>query len=114
MQILNDVFSAFMSYFNALSNFGYKKNSDVNKLLIYSFIQEMLTEEMRYYITEEDYRKIEQALYCLYGSSCLLPYPKYISNANLFGVEENIDSIFPRITEDSNLRVADYTLRFKA
>lgn len=114
VQILDDVFNAFTSYFNALSKFGYKKSSDVNKLLIYDFIQEILTGEMRYYITEEDYRKIEQALYCLYGSGCLIPYPKYISDTTLFGVEESLDRIIPRISEDNNLRFVDYGLRFKA
>ena len=114
MEILDNVFSSIESYFNALSYFGYKKNSDVNKLLIYNFLSEMLTGEMRYYITEEDYRNIEKALYCLYGTSCLIPYPKYISDTNLFGKEPDVNSLEPRITEgDSILRFFEESLRFK-
>ena len=114
VEILDNVFSSIESYFNALSYFGYKKNSDVNKLLIYNFLSEMLTGEMRYYITEEDYRNIEKALYCLYGTSCLIPYPKYISDTNLFGKEPDVNSLEPRITEgDSILRFFEESLRFK-
>lgn len=58
------------------------------------------------YITESDYRIIQNALNCLYGSSCLLPYSSYLNNNNLFG---NIfsDSVV-RITEvDNNVRITE-------
>ena len=115
VEILDNLFDALKYYFNALSKFGYKKNTDVNKLLIFDFIQEILTGEMRYYITEEGYKNIEKALYCLYGSSCLLPYPKYLADTNLFGVELSIDRIQPRITQGTNIiRVSNGEVRFKA
>lgn len=115
MEILNQVSSSFSSYFNALTQFGYKKQSDVNRLLAYDFIGEILTGEMRFFITEEDYKIIEQALSCLYGSSCLIPYPQYVNNDSLFGHEMSIDFIMPRITEDSNIRFTeDDNMRFKA
>lgn len=57
---------------------------------------------MRVYITEHDYRIIQNALNCLYGSSCLISYPSYINDNNLFG---NIfsDSMIPRATEVGNI-----------
>lgn len=73
------------NYFSALSQFGYKKQSDIDKLLILLFIEEILTGEMRFFVTEEDYRSIDNALNCLYGSSCLIPYPQYINDDSLFG-----------------------------
>lgn len=73
------------NYFNTLAQFGYKKQLDVDKLLILLFIEELLTEEMRFFVTEEDYRSIDNALNCLYGSSCLIPYPQYINDDSLFG-----------------------------
>ena len=115
MEILNDVFKSVSIYFNTLIQLGYKKQTDVDKLLVYNFIEEMLTGEMRYFITEEDYRKIEQALSCLYGSSCLLPYPQYANDDYLFGHVESGGLISPRITEDSNIRFTeDDRVRFKA
>ena len=115
MEILNQVADSISTYFNALTQFGYKKQSDVNKLLVYNFIGEMLTGEMRYLITEDDYRLIEQALSCLYGSSCLIPYPQYINDDYLFGHIYRDGLIIPRITEDSNIRFTeDDRVRFKA
>lgn len=73
------------NYFNTLSQFGYKEQSDIDKLLILLFVEELLTGEMRFFVTEEDYRSIDNALNCLYGSSCLIPYPQYISGNSLFG-----------------------------
>lgn len=114
MEILNQLASSINTYFRTLTHFGYKKQSDVNKLLVYNFIGEMLTEEMRFFITEEDYKIIEQALYCLYGSSCLIPYPQYINDDSLFGSIEYIKFAVPRITEDTNIRFTeDNRLRLK-
>jgi hypothetical protein len=115
VELLNQVANSVGVYFNALTQFGYKKQDDVNRLLVYSFIEEFLTGEMRYYITEEDYKLIERALSCLYGSSCLIPYPQYINNDYLFGRWNNTNLISARFTEDSNIRVTENDLvRFKA
>lgn len=115
VEILNQVAESMSTYFNALTQFGYKKQGDVNKLLVYNFIEEMLTGEMRYFITEDDYRLIEQALSCLYGSSCLIPYPQYANDDYLFGHIESGGFIAPRITEDGNIRFTeDDRVRFKA
>lgn len=70
-------------YFNALSKLGYKSYSEVDKLLVFIFIQELLDSECESFITEDDYKAINQALCCLYGSSCLIPYPEYKSSASL-------------------------------
>ena len=115
VEIINDVFNSIGTYFNALTQFGYKKQGDVDKLLVYSFIEEMLTGEMRFFVTEADYRLIEQALSCLYGSSCLIPYPQYANDDYLFGHIESGGLISLRITEDSNIRFTeDDRVRFKA
>ena len=113
MEILNDVAKSMDIYFNTLAQLGYKKQSDVDRLLVYSFFEELLTGEMRYFITESDYKLIEQALSCLYGSSCLVPYPEYINDDSLFGHLGDSSSL--RITQDSNIRCTeDRILRFKA
>lgn len=115
VEISNQVFDSMGAYFNTLTQLGYKKQSDLDKLIIYNFIEEMLTGDMRFYITESDYRSIEQALSCLYGSSCLIPYPQYINDDYLFGHIDNGGLVSTRITEDSNVRfIEDDRVRFKA
>lgn len=115
MDILNQVADSMSYYFNALKQFGYKKQEDVNKLLAFIYIEEMLTGDMRNFIKEDDFRVIEQALSCLYGSTCLIPYPKQPNTDTLFGHLTNGSLIEPRITEDSNIRFTeDNRVRFKA
>lgn len=115
VEVIEEVFKSIKSYFKALSQFGYKKQSDVDRLLVYNFIIELLTGDMRIYITEDDYRSINQALNCLYGSSCLIPYPQYRNEDALFGHLFDQGIISPRITQDNNLRFTeDDTARFRA
>lgn len=70
-------FEAVNKYFTHLSNVGYFSQSNIDKLLLLTFIQEMIDNDFRGLILEEDYDYINKALYCLYGSSCLIPYPDY-------------------------------------
>lgn len=70
-------FEAVNKYFTHLSNVGYFSQSNIDKLLLLTFIQEMIDNDFRGLISEEDYDYINKALYCLYGSSCLIPYPDY-------------------------------------
>lgn len=114
VELVKKLFKSLKAYYNTLFNTGYKKYSDVNKLLVFNFITELLTEDMRVYITEHDYRIIQNALNCLYGSSCLISYPAYINDNSLFGNMFS-DSITPRITEVGDIvRVTeDARIRFK-
>lgn len=80
--MVNQLYDALNRYFNTLSNTGYVKQSSVEKLFVFSMIEELLCNDFRAYITESDYQYIVQALYCLYGSDCLLPYPDYYKNDN--------------------------------
>jgi hypothetical protein len=34
-------------------------------------------------ITEDDYREIEKALYKIFGTSCLVPFPNYCNNTDM-------------------------------
>lgn len=99
---------AIQRYFTTLSQFGYKKYSDVDKLLVLIFIEETLAHDFAQFITEEDYRIITNALYCLYGSNCMIDFPKFSSYDSL--IHETRVHLTPRITEDSILRVCEKDL----
>lgn len=76
MDLTNDVSNSLNNYFEVISKTGYKPYSEVHKLLVYLFIEEILTGDMSLFITENDYKSIEGAVECLYGT-CLIPYPDY-------------------------------------
>lgn len=93
---------AITRYFTTLSQFGYKKYSDVDKIIVLFFMEEMLAGEMSYYVTQDDYRNIVNVLYCLAGSTCMIDFPMFESYDTL--VHSNKRTFVLRITEDSILR----------
>lgn len=70
-------------YFNTLSVLGYKDYNSVYKVLLLSLIRDFINKDYYGYLTEEDYNTINKSLYCIYGTSCLIPYSnKYSRTMN--------------------------------
>lgn len=74
MELSNEVANVLDRYFTSLSNSGYKSYEDVNKIIIYTFIEELLCGPMSEFVTKDDYKSIMALLYCLYDS-CNIPIP---------------------------------------
>ena len=67
---------------------------------------------MNIYINEEDYRILENAIYCLFGKSCLLEYNSFKSGNSLF---DNISlTNYLKLLEVNNIRFTeDDDVRFQ-
>ena len=78
------VYDALGKYFHALSVKGYMPYSDAQKLLILSFYKDFVFQDYRGLLSKDDYHQIELALDCLYGSTCLIPYPDYLKMGKLY------------------------------
>lgn len=79
----NIVYDAITQYYTALSKLGYYKYGDVFRLLVLCFLRDFVYHDYRGVLNREDYRIIEGALDCLFGSSCLIPYPDYLKMGKL-------------------------------
>lgn len=77
------LYSSLSSYFHALELKGYMPWKDMQKLLILSFYRDFVFSDYRGIITRNDYLLIERALDCLYGTTCLIPYPDYLKMGKL-------------------------------
>ncbi len=77
------IYTSITQYYDALSKLGYHKYGDVFSLLILSFLRDFVYEDYRARLSREDYHEIEKALNCLFGSSCLIPYPDYLKMGKL-------------------------------
>lgn len=111
MELTNEVYNSVNRYFSVLKHTGYKPDKDVEQLLVFIFIEEMLYGPLSQYITEEDYKSITNALYCLYGS-CTIPFPDYKRSIDL-PINKVLDEY--RITENGTLRITeDSKLRVKS
>lgn len=76
MEITNEVYNSVNKYFSVLQNMGYKSYNEVGQLIVFTFIEEMLSGPLSQYITERDYTYIANSLDCLYGT-CMIPFPDY-------------------------------------
>lgn len=77
------LYAALSSYYNALSKKGYMAHHHALKLLVLIFYREFVYHDYEGRISEQDYRLIGRALNCLYGSTCLIPYPDYLKMGKL-------------------------------
>ena len=77
------LYDSLYRYFTTLTSVGNVSYNSVNKLLVLIFYKHFIYEDYRGNISKEDYNIIERALECLYGSTCLIPYPNYLGMVNL-------------------------------
>ena len=101
------------NYYNILEQTGYYNYSSVCKILVLSFIDDLLNTEFNSFISEDDYKLIADILNCFTSSDCLIPYSEFTEyiNATNSSTDENdnpsvLASYSNRITEDYNLRIA--------
>lgn len=101
------------NYYNILEQTGYYNYSSVCKILVLSFIDDLLNTEFNSFISEDDYKLIADILNCFTSSDCLIPYSEFTeyTNATNSSIDKNdnpsvLASYSNRITEDYNLRIA--------
>lgn len=93
-------------YFSTLTNIGYKSQEEVDKMFLLLFIEELLQDNLlSLYITDKDYNTINNILACLYGSSCLIPYPEFKLSKTSLVQRLDLDNV--RTTENSIIRFTE-------
>jgi hypothetical protein len=79
----NILYDALSSYYHALEQKGYMANSHAQRLMLLIFYRDFTLKDYRGLLSKDDYHLIEKALDCLWGSSCLIPYPDYLKMGRL-------------------------------
>ena len=77
------VYNSLSRYYHVLETTGYMSQKEVEKLLLLSFYKDFVYSDFRGLLSGDDYHYIERALDCLYGSTCLIPYPDYLKMGKL-------------------------------
>ena len=84
MDVMDEIiYNAFGSYYNVLEKLGYISYPQSQKLLLLCFYRDFVFHDYRGLLNKEDYYLIERALDCLWGSTCLIPYPDYLKMGKL-------------------------------
>ena len=103
------IFYALTGYYKTLSKLGYYRYDDVFRILILCFIRDFVFQDYRGILSREDYYEIEQALNCLFGTNCLIPYPDYLKMEKL-----HLGSMTELAQRVSNLEDTDVLKQFDA
>lgn len=77
------LYNAFVTYYDVLSKTGYLAYPTTHKLLVMAFYRDFTMNDYRGTLNKEDYHLIEEALDCIYGTNCLMPYPDYLKMGKL-------------------------------
>lgn len=77
------LYEALSKYYHALELKGYMSKAHSDKLLILAFFWDFTYNDYQGILSKEDYCLIEKALDCIYGISCLIPYPSYMKSGKL-------------------------------
>lgn len=77
------LYEALSKYYHALELKGYMSLSHGAKLLVLCFFRDFVYHDYRGLLSKRDYCLIERALDCIYGTSCLIPYPDYLKMGKL-------------------------------
>ena len=97
------VYNGLSGYFSTLEKVGYVSYQEMVKLLVLIFFRDYVYQDYRGVITKGDYRMIEKALDCLYGTTCLIPYPDYLKMSKLHLGE--MTEVVSRLKEMGNTKV---------
>lgn len=77
------LYEALTKYYHALELKGYMSVSHSAKLLVMIFYRNLVFHDYHGVLSKKDYCLIEKALDCIYGTSCLIPYPDYLKMGKL-------------------------------
>lgn len=84
--MVKNLFKAFKTYFTHLKHYGYLKYDEVDALLVFDFIEDLLSNDFRGMLTKEDFLDIKEAVETLSRCSCLIP-----PNANSFHIGDTTE-----------------------
>lgn len=110
------MYNLYSKYFGMLQTRGYYPYKDVYKLLVLDFIYCLIYHDYRGYVSKEDYCAFERALECLYGTSCLTPYPDYLKmgRLKLGEMAEIISRLNEKYDTGIETQVKDNTVKISA
>lgn len=78
------IYEALQKYYKTLELKGYLPDIQAYKLIVLAFYNDFVYSDYRGLLSEADYHLIETALDCIFGSTCLIPYPDYMKMGKLY------------------------------
>ena len=92
-------------YHQVLKRTGFIGDQEIYKLFILSFLDDLFKEDFSWYITEENYKLIDNLITYLSKNSCIIPYTKVASHIE--PVKSFLEDIPTRVSENNVIRLAE-------
>lgn len=98
-------------YFKVLKNFGYLNKVETDRVLIVSFIEEMLNDKFSDFITADDYDIIVNTVNKICSNSCIIKFPSFnvytelIQDVKTYNKPRSTEHGYTRITNNDYVRV---------
>lgn len=107
------VYKMFLNYFSNLEYLGFYADNITYNMIILSFIEDILKGKYGIIESEEDYKIIDNFLYTVYGTSCVIPYPEYIKEIQFNSDKPLSTGILRNILNESDqiIYLTSYTSR---
>ena len=93
------------NYYKVLKSSGFLSYNQVYQLLLLSFIDDLFQDDFSWYITEENYKLIDNLITCLSKNSSIIPYTKVASHIE--PVKNFLEDIPTRVSENNVIRLAE-------
>jgi hypothetical protein len=103
--ILDITYDSIKDYFKILKSTGYVKKSEVHKILILSFIEEMLDDKFFEFITDKDYNVFVNTINKLCSTSGIIRFPSFEIYTDMIQKVRTYSKY--KTTEDSSLRTSE-------
>ena len=92
-------------YHRILKRTGFIGDQEIYKLFILSFLDDLFKEDFSWYITEENYKLMDNLITCLSKKSCIIPYIKEASHTE--PIKNFLEDVPTRISENNVIRLAE-------
>lgn len=80
------------TYFDTLAINGYVNDIELNKVVLFTAIEDIIYKDFLRYITVEDQSTIKNVLNCILGSICMIPiFDNYDNGGNMENAKDSID-----------------------
>lgn len=78
----NLIYNSLLRYFHILSTFGYKKYTDVEKMLVLVYVRNLISIKDKLFLSDEECQLLRNVVNSLTGTTCLIPNMGSSCNCN--------------------------------
>lgn len=105
MDIKQLTLNSIQRYYKILAKTGSVDYSQVYKLLLLTFVEELFNDEFSWFITKEDYAKLTSIIECISKNTCIVLWDK--TAIHIEPIKNYLEDTPIRISEENIIKLAE-------